>query len=162
MFSCNTEERGQQGGRRRTGHVQRALTIVFRCKECGLVPKVEFMFFFEDKGSLRNITKPTPGAAVRIAVLRASTKLAPAGSPCSMVTKKRRAWSIRLSTRRRINCKSVIEALIITNHVLGDNAGSFRKEITAGCLKAQGATHWRSWQLYGRHGASMIGRQGRL
>ena len=48
---------------------QRALATLFRCKRCGLTPQDDVMWFLMRKWSLRERTKPAPGAVVHTAVL---------------------------------------------------------------------------------------------
>ena len=60
------------------------------------MPEDDFMWLFKKKRNLRFPARPALGAAVHTAVLPVSMKRAPSKPPCSMATKRRRAWSIRL------------------------------------------------------------------
>ena len=76
-----------------------AFTILYGCKNCWLMSKDHFMCFFKRKREIARSLKARPRCCC--AYCAASMKLALSLSSCNMVTKTRRAWSIRLGIHRR-------------------------------------------------------------
>ena len=134
-----------------------ALSILYRCKKSGRMPKDDFTFF-----SRKKVTSEIPEGwrEVLLCVLqccKVSTKLALAWSPFNMATKRRDVHGlIRLNIRCR-ETKSVAEALIMTNKRARGRCGFSQGGKPSKGVGRPTVPHirkviflWKTWSVIGR------------
>ena len=136
-------------------------TILCRCKKCGLMFEDEFMLFLARK---RKSQEPTPPAVSFCCVHCGAQSEHESGTgivTMQYVDEEETCVVYQAEHPPQGNCQSVVQGLIMANHVHEVDAGPHKvgsHRRVYGCVR----NHTLVWPRFGSYGASIIGRLNRL